>query len=166
MAFGIGKKIKKAAKRLEDNVKSGWKNVMGWADDAWMKDYVAPIVGGTVLGALTGGLGAVAVGASTAGGATAGGIAGGLAGTQYATSSVAAKKQAEVQIKAAEEMALAQQQASYITQGTAAVESVQQASALDYNSSRRKRFGISRTYLSKGNTLGGSGTMGRKIVLG
>ena len=56
MAFGIGKAIKK-----------GWKATLGWADDAWVKDYALPVVA-SIAGAYLGG----PVGALTAASVTTG----------------------------------------------------------------------------------------------
>lgn len=56
MGFGIGKAFKKA-----------WKKTLGWADDAWMKDYVLPTVA-AVAGAYVGGpAGAIAAASATTG---------------------------------------------------------------------------------------------------
>ena len=68
--MGFGKSLKKAFKKTTKVIKKGWKEALGWADDAWMKDYVLPAAAAAV-GAYAGGpMGAIAAASVVQGGRT------------------------------------------------------------------------------------------------
>lgn len=139
--------------KVEKAVKKGWKDVLGWADD---KETLT-IGTAVALGALTGGLGAAALGASNAmiaGGALVGSAAGGLKGAGDVKSMHAQEKAQEAQLAAAQRLADAQNPANVVSAvtPTAGMENAQiSEESMAADAKRRYSFGKA---LYKRNLLG------------
>lgn len=143
--FGIGKAVKKTFKKVDD------------IGHDVIHSGIGKLVGGIALGALTGGLGAAALGFGSATIGTAAGV-GGVLGSQVGSSLASAsaeRKQNRAELAQAEALARQQYVASIQPMTPGAVESVNvanQEAALE--TQRRRRYGYSRTVLERNNTLG------------
>ena len=150
MAFGIGKAFKK-----------GWKKTFGKVEDA-VKPY-APIIGGAVLGALTGGFGygaiAMGLGEFSTGAALAGAGVGAMGGNSYQQGKMQ-QSMINAQLAAADKIAAAQQVAPTIQSAAIPTVTTQQAATAEMNeaTSKRKAFSFANTRrtgsVARRNTLG------------
>lgn len=148
--FGIGKAIKK-----------GWKKTFGKLEDA-VKPY-APIVAGTVLGAVTGGLGFAAAGLSSAAGAGIGAGAGALSGTNQYMGMRSQEKAVKAQIASAEKIAKMQNNA-VVSAAPIPTQTAQTAAISEENEATRKARAFRFSNSVRNSTLGGGFGNKKKTV--
>ena len=140
--MGLGKSFKKA-----------WKKTLGWADDAWVKDYALPIAA-TVVGGYAGAAIAGALGASSAvvSGATIAGASAGGSTYQGARSSHLQEKAQKRELQQMQDIANRQAAAAAVpvATSTAAQQTVSADTAdVNYATERRRAMSMADTRTSQ-----------------
>lgn len=131
---------------------------MGWLSKTFggvgdfFEDYGLPIIGTAALGALTGGLGAAALGTSIKGAAIIGGGLGALSGAQMANSNVQAEKAQQAQVAAAQKLADMQDPSRVVQQATAApqIQRQQQVNEVNEATAKSKKLTLAKMNYNTG----------------
>lgn len=161
MAFGIGKVVKKA-----------WNGTVGkvWKE---IDDYAIPVLAGGAIGALTGGLGALAAGSlfgatgvSVAGAATSGAIAGGVGGFTSGHAAIQAEKAADAAERAARQQEIMANAAPTTIQAPGSMTTHADTSGTNAGTQARRRYSVDKTTNSGMglSRLGSSSSKKRKTL--
>lgn len=151
MAFGIGKAFKKATKKAGNFLSDTWDDI---------DDYAVPVLSGVALGAVTGGIGGLALagalgtGAAAAAGtgATVMGVMGGMQGLQTGMGKVAQEKAVQEAEASARRQELLANSAVTASAMPAGVVSQAGASAASAAGASKRRYRTDKT--TRSSSLG------------